>query len=67
MPKFHTICHFDTNQKVKISIMDDTDAVNLLGHIFGAHTEQRNIVFPLRHTERQTELSDRPACWPQHH
>ena len=33
-PKIHSICLPDTNQKVKICIIDDRDAVNLLAHIF---------------------------------
>lgn len=62
IPKFHAICLLDTNQKVKIYIMDDTDAVNLLAHIFWAHTEHINIFCPLRHKGRQAKLSDIPAC-----
>lgn len=67
IPKFHAICLLDTNQKVKIYIMDDMDAVNLLAHIFWAHTEHINILCPLRHKGRQTRLSDMPACWSHHH
>ena len=61
-PKIHSICLPDTNQKVKICIIDDRDAVNLLAHIFWAHTEHINILGPLRHTGRRAELSDTPAC-----
>lgn len=46
-PKFDAICLFDTNQKVKIYIMDDTDAVNLLVCVFLVHTENINILWPL--------------------
>lgn len=67
IPKFHAICLFDTNQKVKIYIMDDTDAVNLLAHVFRAHTERINILCPLRHKGRQAELADFPACWSHPH
>lgn len=33
IPKLHAIYHLDTNQKVKICIMDDTDAVNLFSEL----------------------------------
>lgn len=49
------ICLLDTNQKVKIYLMDDRDSVNLLGHILWAHTEQINILCPLRHKGRPAE------------
>lgn len=60
-PKIHAICLPDTNQKEKICIIDDTDAVNLLAHIFWAHTEHINTLGPLRHKGWWAELSDIPA------
>lgn len=63
IPSFDAICLFDTNQKVKLYIMDDMEAVNLLSHIFRAHMERINRLFRLRHNREPG--SDISACWSQ--
>lgn len=43
---FHLICLPDTNQKVKIYMVGDVGAVNLLAHVFLCHTERINALWP---------------------
>lgn len=61
VPEFHAICLLDTNQKVKIDIMDDTDAVNLLAHIFPSSHRAYKHPLPTE-TQREAGRSLRHSC-----